>query len=118
MRQNLFIVIGFVLSMGYCSGNHAGLRKTQPGGFVPSLNPIYRSYQILDKAEAKISTFNLFGLLNVTGTPDFERARRELISSKQGDDVIQVSWYLEKEYWLLGTINILHIKATVIKFDP
>ncbi len=100
-----------------CSGNHVGLRKTSPGGIVPSLTAISRPYKILGEAETRVSNFNLLWSANVTGAPDFERARRELVQAKQGDDIIQVSWFLEKEYWLLGTIHILHLKATVVKFD-
>ena len=112
----LAVLLGCMLAAG-CSANHAGLRKTSPGSLVPSLTPIGRPYKILGEAEARVSNFNVLWVANVTAAPDFERARRELIQSKSGDEIVQVSWFLEKEYWILGTINILHIKATVVKFE-
>lgn len=105
------------LLIAACSGNHVGLRRANPGGLQPSLTPIARPYKILGAAETSVSSFNLLWSVGVTGAPDFERARRELIQSKNGDDIIQVSWYIEKEFWVLGTIDILHIKATVIQFE-
>jgi hypothetical protein len=107
-------VVFFAVS---CSGNHVGVRKNSPGGIAPSLSPIDRPYKILGEAETRVSAFNLLWSAGVSGAPDFDRARRELIQAKSGDDIVQVSWFLEKEYWLLGTINILHLKATVIKFE-
>jgi hypothetical protein len=71
----------------------------------------------LGSAETRVSSFNLLWSVGVTGTPDFDRARRELVQSRNGDDIVQVSWYLEKEFWVLGTIDILHIQATVIKYE-
>lgn len=112
-----WVILTGVFFLPLCSGNHAGLRKTQPGGLVPSLTAIGKPYKILGSAEARVSTFNLLWSASVTAPPDFDRARRELIQAKSGDDVIQISWFLEKEYWLLGTVNILHLKGTVIKFE-
>ena len=115
--MKLKLVCASLILLAACSGNHVGLRKTAPGGLVPSLTNLDRPYTILGTAETRVSTFQLLWLANVSGPPDFERARRELTQQQKGDDVIQVSWYLEKEYWILGTVNILHIKGTVVKFD-
>lgn len=110
------LLISAVLATA-CSGNHAGLRRASPGGLQPSLNPISRPYEILGSAETRVSAFNLLWSVGVTGAPDFDRARRELVAAKKGDDIIQVSWYLEREFWILGTIDILHVKATVIRYE-
>lgn len=103
--------------LGACSGNHAGLRRANPAGLMPSLRPITGPYKILGSAETRVSSFNLLWSVGVTGGPDFERAKRELVATKNGDDIIQVSWYLEREFWILGTVDILHITATVIQYE-
>jgi len=52
----------------------------------------------------------------VTPLANFDRAISDAINQKNGDDLIDVSWYIERQYWIVGTINIIHIKGKVIKY--
>lgn len=86
-------------------------------GYEPKVGQLrHAHYEVLGQAEAKVSNFALLWLVNVTENPDYDRAIREMISEKGGDDVINVSFWIEKQHWLLGTVNIMHIRGTVIRY--
>ena len=74
------------------------------------------SYEVIGEAESKVSNFSLLWVWSVTDHPDYDRAIREMISEKGGDDVIDVSFWIEKQQWILGTVNVMHIRAKVIRY--
>lgn len=86
-------------------------------GYEPQVSRLRSgNYEVLGQAEARVSNFALLWLVNVTDNPDYDRAIREMISEKGGDDIINVSYWIEKQHWLLGTVNIMHIRGTVIRY--
>jgi hypothetical protein len=86
-------------------------------GMEPSIKPLKSpSYKIIDEAETKVSNFNLLWFFAVTSLPDYDKAILETVKEKGGDDLIDVRWWHERQDWILGTINIIHIKGKVIKY--
>ena len=73
-------------------------------------------YEVLGHAESKVSNFTLLWVWSVTRDPDYDRAIREMISEKGGDDVIELSFWVDKQHWLLGTVTVMHIRGTVIRY--
>jgi len=111
----LFIVV--CLFVSDCAAPGLMRRKQMMLGLAPAVKPLQEfPYEDLGQAEAYTSSFNLLWSVSVTPPPNFERALQELVQSKGGDDAIQVSWSLRKDTWLVGTVNTLHVKGTVIKY--
>jgi hypothetical protein len=73
-------------------------------------------YEVLGQAEAKVSNFSLLWVWSVTRDHDYDRAIREMISEKGGDDVIELSFWVDKQHWLLGTVTVMRIRGTVIRY--
>ncbi len=92
-------------------------RQLHIGGMEPQVRPLQQKpYEVVGEAESKISNFNLLWAVTVTDRPDFDRALREMVSEKGGDDIIEVRWWRERQHWVLGSINILRIKGKVIRY--
>jgi hypothetical protein len=90
---------------------------SHPQGFEPKLGPLRDlPYEVIGEAESDVSNFNLIWFINVTPKPNFERAIADVINQKGGDDLIEVRWWRERQYWILGTVNIIHIRGKVIKY--
>lgn len=76
-----------------------------------------KTYRILGEAEGKSSSFNLLWLIPVTPRIDYDRAVGDAINNLHGDNLINVRTWLERQVWILGMIEILHVKGTVIQYD-
>ncbi len=74
-------------------------------------------YRILGEAEGSSSSFNLLWLLPVTPRIDYDRAVGEAISSLRGDNLINVRTWFERQIWIIGMVEILHVKGTVIQYE-
>ena len=93
------------------------VRAYHQWAYEPQVSPLQSSsYEVIGEAESKVSNFSLLWVWSVTEHPDYDRAIREMISEKGGDDVIDVSFWIEKQQWILGTVNVMHIRATVIRY--
>lgn len=111
MRQLLVIVLLCItVSSGCITTRHVA-------GYEPHVRPLKDTpFQIVGQAESFTSNFNLLWFFNVTPLANFDRAVSDAINQKNGDDLIDVSWYIERQYWIVGTINIIYIKGKVIKY--
>ncbi|PKL37532.1 MAG: hypothetical protein CVV44_14380 [Spirochaetae bacterium HGW-Spirochaetae-1] len=86
-------------------------------GIEPSVRPLKaQSYEVLGEAESMVSNYTFLWVWTVTPRPDYNRAMNEMISEKGGDDLIDVRMWREKQYWILGTVTIFHIKGKVIRY--
>ncbi len=111
MRQFLWIVLCITIFFPGC------ITIMHVAGYEPNVRPLKDiSYQVVGEAESFTSNFNLLWLFNVTPPASFDRAVSDAINQKNGDDLINVSWYIERQYWILGTINVIHIRGKVIKY--
>ncbi len=91
--------------------------QIHPAGIEPSARNLYKAeYEILGTGEGQSSSFNLFWLFPVTPRINFEYAVNEAISEKGGDDLIDVRFWMEKTHWIVGTVKVLHVKGTVIRY--
>lgn len=99
------LIISSCITIRHVAGYEPNVRQLKPN-----------DYGVVGSAEAIASNFNLLWFFSVTPLANFDRAISEAINQKSGDDLIDVSWYIERQYWIIGTINIIHIKGKVIKY--
>ena len=74
-------------------------------------------YKILGEAEGTSSSFNLLWLVPVTPRIDYDRAVSEAINSLHGDNLINVRTWHERQIWIIGMVEILHVKGTVVQYE-
>lgn len=111
MRQLLLITLAYIVVLTGC------ITTRHVAGYEPHVRPLKSlHYEIVGEAESFTSNFNLLWFFNVTPLANFDRAIMDAINQKNGDDLIDVSWWIERQYWIIGTINIVHIKGKVIKY--
>ncbi len=92
-------------------------RGYHQSGYEPHVGPLKSArYEVLGEAEARVSNFSLLWVWSVTKDHDYDRALREMIGEKGGDDVIELSTWIETQHWLLGTVRIVHIRGKVIRY--
>ncbi len=92
--------------------------RIYPGGMEPalSLNPD-AEYEVLGTGEGMASSFRLFWVFPVTPAADINRAVTEASALLGGDDIIDVKWWKERKVYILGTVDIIHVRGKVIKYN-
>lgn len=73
------------------------------------------SYETLGEAEGMSSSFTFLWALPLTPRITLDEAYNEAIRSKGGDNLIGMSIWREKQVWILGTIDTIRVKGTVIR---
>gem|GEM_PF-6823401 len=73
-------------------------------------------YQTKKPVELKASSFDLFWVWTVTPPADLNRAFDVAMAEHEADNFIQVSWVVEKQFWLVGRVNILRVNAIPIQY--
>jgi hypothetical protein len=76
-----------------------------------------KEYRILGESEGKSSSFNLLWFIPVTLRIDYDRAVNEAINKMNGDNLIEVRTWKEVQIWIVGMVEILHVKGKVIKYE-
>ncbi|MCX8123900.1 MAG: hypothetical protein N3F66_07015 [Spirochaetes bacterium] len=111
MRQLLCIALFCIMAFTGC------ITTRYVAGYEPHVRPLKSlQYEIVGQAQSFTSNFNLLWFFNVTPLANFDRAISDAINQKNGDDLIDVTWWIERQYWIIGTVNIVHIKGKVIKY--
>ena len=111
MRQLLSIIFCIIISFTSC------ITTRHVAGYEPYVRPLKSAeYEIIGESESFTSNFNLLWFINVTPLANFDRAISDAINQKNGDEMIDITWWIERQYWIIGTINIIHIKGKIIKY--
>ncbi|HNW27439.1 MAG TPA: hypothetical protein PKN50_03085 [Spirochaetota bacterium] len=109
-------VIAALLCLGMYSGClYKGVRVTGLESHAKVMEG--KTYHILGEAEGTSSSFNLLWILPVTPRIDYDRAVNEAINSLRGDNLINVRAWFERQVWIIGMVEILHVKGTVIQYE-
>ena len=91
--------------------------KTHVKGLEPNARPLEnKEYEVLETSKAQSSSFSLLWVIPVTIPVDYNTAIDEAINDKGGDNLIDVRCWHEKYYWIVGTVDILHIEGKVIRY--
>ncbi len=117
VRKNSVRAAAGVLVFAACAIFAGCVTSSHVRGIEPSVRPLQRTaYVVLGEAEARSSNFTLLWFFTVTPLPDIDRAVSVAVTAKGGDELIDVRWWLERQYWILGTVNVVHIKGKVIRY--
>lgn len=91
-----------------------------PLGLTPSTGPLIsdgvKKYKILGKSSGSQSYFTLMGILSF-GEPDLKEAINDARLRLNGDDLINVTYWVKSEFYLIGTMSIIEVEGTVIKYQ-
>ena len=75
----------------------------------------------MERSEGQCSSFHFLWLVPVTIPADYNKAIDQAINEKGGDNLIDVRYYHEKKYFLLGVIDVFRVSGLVIRYkvsDP
>ena len=75
------------------------------------------NYTVLGEAEGQSSSFNLLWIIPVTPRLDYSKAVNQAVESKNGDNLIDVRTWKERQVWLLGLVEILYVRGKVIRYE-
>ena len=91
--------------------------KTQIKGIKDCAEPLEsQQYDVLNFSSGKSSTFYLFWFIPVTPRINYNEAVDEAVLGGNGDNIIDVRLYEQKQIWILGTVDILYIEGKAIKY--
>jgi len=114
-RRGLALIIG-LLCLGAFSGClYKGVRVAGMESHAKVMEG--NKYNVLGEAEGTSSSFNLLWIVPVTPRIDYDRAVGEAINSLRGDNLINVRTWFERQIWIIGMVEILHVKGTVIQYE-
>ncbi|MBN1533146.1 MAG: hypothetical protein JXA20_10825 [Spirochaetes bacterium] len=93
-------------------------RYTTAGGIEPEFRPLEgKSYRTIGDAGGESSSFYFFWMIPVTPEHSLSQAIEGAIGEKGGDNMINLRWWIEKQHWILGTVNVITVEGTVIRYD-
>lgn len=73
-------------------------------------------YEVIGEAEGISSSFRLFWVFPVTPRETFDEAVDDTVKSKGGDNMIETVFTRESRVYIIGTVNIIHVKGKVIRY--
>ena len=75
------------------------------------------NYTDLGYSWGESSSFRLLWFIPVTKPVSYDEAVDDAITKKGGDNLIEVRTYIERQIWVAGSINVLHVKGKVIRYN-
>lgn len=113
--RNLFVFVMILSAFAFQSG--CLYLKNHPGGIFPQAKESGSlEYDVIGEAEGTSSEFILMWVARVTPEISFDDAVNEAIRSKGGDNLINVTSWREKKVYMVGTVNVIHVNGTVIRY--
>lgn len=111
--MKLLLLILLALSLVGCA--------TIPQGTSPAASPLIseegkpKTYEVLGKAEGSAGHFTLFGFIPF-GRANIDAAIQEAVAQQQGDNLINVHYYVNSAWYLIGSSTSITVKGDVIKY--
>ena len=92
--------------------------QTNVAGLEPQARALESGdYVDLGVSEGESSSFHLFWFFPVTTPMDYNLAIEDAISSKGGENLINVRFWIERQFWIVGTVQVLHVRGNVIRYQ-
>jgi len=115
-KHGIIIIAACIIFSMFVSGClHQRVRST---GMAPQAKVMEnKKYRLLGESEGQSSSFNLLWFIPVTLRIDYDRAVNEAINRMNGDNLIEVRTWKEVQIWIVGMVEILHVKGKVIKYE-
>jgi hypothetical protein len=116
MKKNNLKYLVIFLSLLITAG--CTIKQTRTVGIMPHAKPLKTDllYEELEETKTLSSSFRLLWLFPVTVPPNFNEAIEEAINDQGGDNLIDVVLQHENQKWIVGTIDIYHVKGKVIRY--
>lgn len=76
-----------------------------------------RQYRVLGIAEGTSSCFNLLWFIPVTPRTNYEKAVNDAVAGMRGDNIIEVKTWIERQVWIVGLVEVLHVRGKVIQYE-
>ncbi|HQO03813.1 MAG TPA: hypothetical protein PLI62_16240 [Spirochaetota bacterium] len=93
------------------------MKYTHPGGIMPSYHPMEdRAYEDAGWSTGETSSFHLLWAIPVTPALSLDRAVKEAIHAKGGDNMTDIRWWYATQHWIVGTVCVVHVKGKVIRY--
>ncbi|MCP4133916.1 MAG: hypothetical protein GY754_23300 [bacterium] len=91
--------------------------RSYPGGIEPNSSQFkLRPYKVLGVAEGEASSFLFFWVWQVTPRAEMDRAITNAVNKLEGDDLIDVRWWYDRQVFIVGTVKFVKVKGKVIKY--
>lgn len=91
--------------------------QTNARGIQPVARPMQKdTYSELGPGTGMSSGFRLLWFIPVTPCPCANTAVNNAVYSKGGDNLVNVKYWHERQYWLVGTVDIIHVEGTIIRY--
>lgn len=74
------------------------------------------NYRVLGETEGQSSSFNLLWVFPVTPRMSYESAINDAIARLGGDNLINVRTWIERQIWIGGMVEVLHVRGTAIMY--
>jgi len=94
---------------------------TIPQGTTPSSSPLIsengtaKTYEIIGNSEGSAGHFTLFGFIPF-GRTDIDAAIHSALAPYQGDNLINVHYYVNSTFYLIGISTSITVQGDVIKY--
>lgn len=115
-RTYPIVVIGIIacaLMMNGCLYNRTRLTDiSQQARVIEN-----RQYRVLGASEGTSSSFNLLWVIPVTPRTNYEKAVNDAIAGMRGDNIIEVKTWIERRVWIVGLVEVLHVRGKVIQYE-
>ncbi len=106
------LMTALLLASPGCLSVHTHLKDV-----LTSAKPMEKEeYELIGDGEGMHSSFRLFWFIPVTPRTDREKAIEEAVAAKGGDNLVFVRIWQERQYWILGTVDIIHVRGRVIRY--
>lgn len=76
-----------------------------------------RHYRVLGISEGTSSSFNLLWFIPVTPRMNYEKALNDAVAGMRGDNIIEVRTWVERQVWIVGLVEIMHVRGKVIQYE-
>lgn len=91
--------------------------KSHPAGIEPSAKFMESvKYEVIGDGEGSASSFTLFSVIRVTPALNSSEAVDEAVKSRGGDNLIEALFTKEKRVYIIGTVDIIHVKGKVVRY--
>ncbi len=107
----IIVLILSLINFSACIGIQKHFKELKP-----SAQPLTaKKYEIIEPVEFQASSFKLFWFFPVTPGINIDKTIDDTVSSKGGDNLIDMQVWHERQYWILGTVDIVHIRGKIIR---
>ena len=107
----ILLFSSFILLPG-CLHIHTNMVEMKPSAHEMKSE----NYEKLGEVEGTSSDFKLLWFFPVTPGLDIKEAIDEAIGEKGGDNLIGMSVWIRREFWITGTIEELYVEGEVIRY--